>query len=109
MSDLLLVSIDIEGRHIMKIKTDSRHLYLQVIDQIKQDIESGKYEESEKVPSEVQLSKQLGVSLATLMEVLRILEEEHVSKRRHGVGTLINRKPLFPSGIEQLTSVTDMI
>ncbi|HLR80186.1 MAG TPA: GntR family transcriptional regulator [Bacillota bacterium] len=93
----------------MKIKTDSRHLYLQVIDQIKQDIESGKYEENEKLPSEFQLSKQLGVSRATLREALRILEEENVIKRRHGVGTFINRKPLFTSGIEQLTSVTDMI
>src|SRR5699024_2395628 len=93
----------------MKIKTDSRHLYLQVIDQIKQDIESGKYEENEKLPSEFQLSKQLGVSRATLREATRIMDEENVIRRRHGVGAFINRKPLCTSGIEQLTSVTDMI
>ncbi|HEX6593956.1 MAG TPA: GntR family transcriptional regulator [Bacillota bacterium] len=93
----------------MKIKTDSRQLYLQVIDQIKHDIEVGKYKENEKLPSEFALSKKLGVSRATLREALRILEEENVVKRRHGVGTFINRKPLFTSGIEELTSVTDMI
>ncbi|SHF52927.1 GntR family transcriptional regulator [Ornithinibacillus halophilus] len=93
----------------MSIKADSRHLYLQVIDHIKRDIESGKYKEKQKLPSEFQLSKDLGVSRATLREALRILEEDNVVTRRHGVGTFVNQKPIFSSGIEELTSVTDMI
>ena len=91
------------------IKTDNRHLYLQVIDRLKKDIEAGMYREKEKLPSEFDLSKQLGVSRATLREALRILEEESVIVRRHGVGTFVNAKPLFTSGIEQLSSVTNMI
>ncbi|WP_042348839.1 GntR family transcriptional regulator [Bacillus massiliigorillae] len=93
----------------MSIKQDHRHLYLQVIEKIKQDIKDGVYIEKEKLPSEFVLSKQLGVSRATLREALRILEEENVIIRRHGVGTFINAKPLFSSGIEQLYSVTSMI
>lgn len=93
----------------MGIRSDSRHLYLQVIDKIKKDIEKGKYKQKDKLPSEYQLSKQLGVSRATLREALRTLEEENVIIRRHGVGTFINTKPIFSSGIEQLSSVTDMI
>lgn len=93
----------------MSIKTDSRHLYLQVIEEIKRDIHSEKYKEKEKLPSEFQLSKQLGVSRATLREALRILEEENVVTRKHGVGTFVNPKPIFSSGIEQLNSVTSMI
>lgn len=93
----------------MSIKSDNRHLYLQVIDHLKQDIELGVYKEKEKLPSEFDLAKQLGVSRATLREALRILEEENVIIRRHGVGTFVNAKPLFTSGIEQLNSVTDMI
>lgn len=93
----------------MSIKSDNRHLYLQVIDRLKQDIEDGVYKEKEKLPSEFDLAKQLGVSRATLREALRILEEENVIIRRHGVGTFVNAKPLFTSGIEQLSSVTDMI
>ncbi|MBP2240189.1 GntR family transcriptional regulator [Cytobacillus eiseniae] len=93
----------------MSIKSDNRHLYLQVIDHLKQDIEKGNYKEREKLPSEFDLAKQLGVSRATLREALRILEEENVIIRRHGVGTFVNAKPLFTSGIEQLSSVTDMI
>lgn len=93
----------------MSIKVDSRHLYLQVIDEVKRDIESGKYKEKEKLPSEFQLSKILGVSRATLREALRILEEDNIVTRRHGVGTFVNPKPIFSSGIEQLNSVTYMI
>ncbi|MBA4536250.1 GntR family transcriptional regulator [Bacillus aquiflavi] len=93
----------------MAIKSDNRHLYLQVIDHLKHDIEKGVYKEKEKLPSEFDLAKQLGVSRATLREALRILEEENVIIRRHGVGTFVNSKPLFTSGIEQLNSVTTMI
>ncbi|MBY7143610.1 GntR family transcriptional regulator [Virgibacillus sp. NKC19-3] len=93
----------------MSIKMDARQLYLQVIDEIKRGIEIGKYKEKEKLPSEFQLSKHLGVSRATLREALRILEEDNVVTRRHGVGTFVNPKPIFSSGIEQLNSVTYMI
>ncbi|WP_456271491.1 GntR family transcriptional regulator [Bacillus sp. AK031] len=93
----------------MTIKADNRHLYLQVIDRLKKDIDKGQYKEKEKLPSEFDLAKQLGVSRATLREALRILEEENVIIRRHGVGTFVNAKPLFTSGIEQLNSVTNMI
>ncbi|ALX47591.1 GntR family transcriptional regulator [Lentibacillus amyloliquefaciens] len=93
----------------MSLRIDSRHLYLQVIDQIKRDIKSDKYKTKQKLPSEFQLSKELGVSRATLREALRILEEENIVTRRHGVGTFVNPKPIFSSGIEQLNSVTYMI
>jgi GntR family transcriptional regulator len=93
----------------VSIKSDNRHLYLQVIDKIKRDIETGYYKEKEKLPSEFLLAKQLGVSRATLREALRILEEENVVIRRHGVGTFVSTRPLFSSGIEQLNTVTDMI
>ncbi|MFG6115059.1 GntR family transcriptional regulator [Halobacillus sp. MO56] len=93
----------------MSIRQDTRHLYLQVIEQVKRDIENGIYKEKEKLPSEFQLSKKLGVSRATLREALRILEEENIVTRRHGVGTFVNPKPVFSSGIEELISVTAMI
>ncbi|WP_458413843.1 GntR family transcriptional regulator [Schinkia sp. CFF1] len=91
------------------IKPDTRHLYLQVVDRIKKDIDNGVYKEDEKLPSEFDLSKKLGISRATLREAFRVLEEENIIIRRHGVGTFINPKPLFTSGIEELFSVTDMI
>ncbi|MGY3717408.1 GntR family transcriptional regulator [Sutcliffiella cohnii] len=93
----------------MTIRPDSRHLYLLVVDKLKQDIENNVYREKEKLPSEFELSRQLGVSRATLREALRVLEEEGFVIRRHGVGTFVSPRPVFSSGIEQLNSVTDMI
>ena len=93
----------------MTIKVDHRHLYLQVIDRLKKDIEDGIFKEKEKLPSEFELAKSLGVSRATLREALRLLEEENVIVRRHGVGTFVNSKPVFTSGIEHLSSVSSMI
>lgn len=93
----------------MTIRADNRHLYLQVIDRLKSNIEKGIFKENDKLPSEFELSKSLGVSRATLREALRLLEEENVIVRRHGVGTFVNPKPLFTSGIEHLTSISSMI
>lgn len=93
----------------LTIKVDHRHLYLQVIDRLKQDIEKGIFKEKEKLPSEFELAKTLGVSRATLREALRLLEEENVIIRRHGVGTFVNSRPVFTTGIEQLSSVSSMI
>lgn len=72
-------------------------------------MKNGKYKEREKLPSEYELAKLLGVSRATLREALRVMEEEDIVYRRHGVGTFVNQKPIFSSGIEQLNSVTAMI
>ncbi|MCF6093168.1 GntR family transcriptional regulator [Microaerobacter geothermalis] len=93
----------------MKLKMNNRPLYALVIDKIKKDIENGRYKEGERLPSEFQLSKELGVSRATLREALRMLEEEKMVKKRHGIGTFVSHRPVFVSGIEELISVTDTI
>lgn len=91
------------------VKADQRLLYLQVIERLKRDIERGVFKENERLPSEYELARELGVSRATLREALRILEGEKLIVRKQGVGTFVNPKPLFTSGIEQLTSVSAMI
>lgn len=93
----------------MMIKTDQRHLYVQVIERLKNDIEAEVFKENEKFPSEFELARNLGVSRATLREALRVLEEEKVIVRKHGVGTFVNPRPIFSSGIEHLSSVSSMI
>ncbi|WP_432364035.1 GntR family transcriptional regulator [Sporosarcina sp. UB5] len=93
----------------MMVKTDHRHLYVQVIERLKEDIAAGIFKENERFPSEFELARTLGVSRATLREAFRVLEEEKVIVRKHGVGTFVNPRPLFTSGIEQLSSVSSMI
>ncbi len=83
--------------------------YLLVIEQIKEKIKTGELEPGERLPSEMDLAKQLRVSRNTLREALRILEEENIILRRHGVGTFVNKKPVFSGGLEELFSITDMI
>ncbi|HLR08720.1 MAG TPA: GntR family transcriptional regulator [Bacillota bacterium] len=83
--------------------------YLIVIEQIKNRIREGKLVPGEQLPSEVDFAKELGVSRNTLREALRILEEENVVTRRHGIGTFVNQKPTFTGGLEELFSITDLI
>ncbi|WP_339063190.1 GntR family transcriptional regulator [Tepidibacillus marianensis] len=93
----------------MTLRPDPRPLYLLVIDKIKQDIENGNLRPGQRLPSEFELSKELGISRATLREALRFLEDENVVIRKQGIGTFIKAKPLFTSGIEELYSITHMI
>ena len=83
--------------------------YLVVIEQIKEKIKDGQLEPGERLPSETAFAKELGVSRNTLREALRILEEENIIIRKHGVGTFVNKQPVFSGGIEELFSITDMI
>ncbi len=93
----------------MSLITNSKPLYLLVINKIKEDIETGIIQYGTRLPSEFELAKELGVSRATLREALRILEEDNVITRKHGIGTFVNTRPTFTSGIEELLSITQMI
>lgn len=55
------------------------------------EIKMGEFADSEKLPRELELAKQLGVSRNHLREVLAQLEREGFITRIHGVGTIINR------------------
>lgn len=83
--------------------------YLVAIDQIKDKIKNGEIEPGERLPSENDFAKQLHVSRTTLREALRILEEENIITRKHGIGTFVNKKPVFSGGIEELFSITHLI
>lgn len=83
--------------------------YLIVIEQIREKINNGELEPGEQLPSETALAKALGVSRNTLREALRILEEENIVIRKHGIGTFVNRVPVFQGGIEELFSITELI
>lgn len=90
-------------------KAGQGHLYLSVIERLKEDIESGVLNENERFPSDFILARNLGVSREILREALQILEDEKVIVRKQGFGTFVNSKPLFTSGIEELSSVSTMI
>lgn len=83
--------------------------YLIIMDKIKEEIDKGNFNPGERLPSEPELAKNFKVSRSTVREALRALEQENIITKKHGIGTFINTKPLYSSGIEELFSVTDLI
>ncbi|MBO0684496.1 MAG: winged helix-turn-helix transcriptional regulator, partial [Candidatus Dormibacteraeota bacterium] len=56
----------------------SRVAYLQVADQLRERILTGKLVAGERLPSEAELCEQFGVSRSTIREALRILSSRHL-------------------------------
>jgi len=64
-------------------------IFEQVVAQIKDLILSGTFQPGDKLPSELELEKQLEVSRSSIREALRVLEYEGLVEVRRGSGTYI--------------------
>lgn len=64
------------------------HRYEQVASHVRHLIESGTYTSEEKLPSVRSLSGQLHVSITTVMEAYRMLEDQGLVEARPPVGVL---------------------
>jgi GntR family transcriptional regulator len=63
----------------------------------------------QRLPSEPELAKQLGVSRATLREAMRSFETQGLIRRRQGAGTfVVGQVPVMDSGLEVLESLETM-
>lgn len=62
-------------------------VWQQVASQLQTLIVTGHWGKGEKLPGEIELSKQLGVSRSTLREALRALSSNGLVKIKHGEGT----------------------
>lgn len=63
----------------------------------------------ERLPSEPELSRELGVSRATLREAMRTFEAQGLIRRRQGSGTfVVGQTPVLESGLEVLESLERM-
>ena len=63
--------------------------YIQIHDHIKKEIDEGKWEIGQRLPSERDLSDQFQVSRMTLRQAITLLVEEGVLERRVGSGTYV--------------------
>ncbi len=90
------------------LKPDRRSLPAQTCYRLRALIQQGHWEPGSRLPSENALATQLGISRATLREALRLLEEEGLITRRHGVGTFVTPHPRLESGLERLESVLSL-
>lgn len=57
-------------------------------------IRNGKFANLELLPSELEISKQLDVSRATVRDAIRILEVRGYVERLHGIGVKVNNKSI---------------
>ena len=71
----------------------SQRLYRQIADQLAELIRRGEFKPSERLPSERDLSQQLGVSRASVREALIALEIDGLVDVRVGLGVFVNPTP----------------
>ncbi len=92
--------------HRLRLRVDQRPLYAQASEALRELIRREGYAPGDRLPSETELSRHLGISRPTLREALRWLEEDGTILRRHGVGTFVaQHRPVIESGLEVLESI----
>lgn len=88
-------------------RTSSRRVFEDVCNRIRHEVTSGKLKSGDKLPSERDMSEQLGVSRAAVREALRALEASGVLEFRKGVygGAFI--RDISSTGVTM--SINDML
>lgn len=78
-----------------KAPVDSRYWKLsdQVYERILAKIVEGEFQENSKLPTEIELSKQLEVSRPVLRQALARLRQDEVISSRQGSGSFVTRRP----------------
>lgn len=69
-------------------------LYLEIRDDIKRLLETGVYEQGERIPTESQLADRYGVSLPTVRRAIDQLVDEGYLTRRPRHGTVVSRRKI---------------
>lgn len=76
--------------------------------EIRQAILEGRYRPGSRLPTEAELGKMLGASRTVVREALRILEQDGLILRRHGVGTFVRKNPILKN-LNVNYGITEMI
>ena len=82
-------------------------LYIQLMELIEKDIQSGVYKPGDKIMTEAELSKTYGVSLITVRKAVGSLMERGLVVRTQGKGTFVT-KPKISRNMKKLQSFTEM-
>jgi len=77
-------------------------LYYQLIQKIKDQIESGVYEPGDTIPTEIELMEQFDLSRATVRQSILYLVNEGYLRRIKAKGTFVNTRPEKPKFIGTL-------
>lgn len=86
----------------------SSPVYIQIHNQLRENIEDGKWKVGEKIPAERELAADFDVSRMTLRQAIQALVDEGILERRVGSGTFVaNRK--VQEKMSGVTSFTDLM
>lgn len=89
----------------MKLQAVSnRKLYIQIADQIRDQILAGKVEAGRQLPSERELAQNLGVSRPTVREALIALEVAGLVEVRVGVGAFVRQREDAREALPELSA-----
>ena len=76
-------------------------IYLQIIDNIKQDIVVGKLKEGQKMPSVRELAGTLKVNPNTIQRVYQELDREKITFTKRGMGTYVTEEEKTISSLKE--------
>src|SRR5215218_10009664 len=76
--------------------------------ELRQAITGGTFRPGSQLPTEAELCEMLGVSRTVVREALRVLEDDGLVSRRHGVGTFVRNRPILKN-LNFNFGVTEMI
>lgn len=94
---------------------DRKKVSSQVLERIKEKIKSGDFPAGEKLPSEMELARQFGVSRAPIREALSILSASGIVESRQGGGSRVHPVPLvdmleqIPYDVVKIEEVHDLL
>jgi GntR family transcriptional regulator len=77
-------------------------------DELRHAILGGTFRPGSQLPTEAELCAMLGVSRTVVREALRVLEDEGLVTRRHGVGTFVRNHPILKN-LNFNFGITEMI
>jgi len=76
--------------------------------ELRQAITGGTFRPGTQLPTEAELCEMLGVSRTVVREALRMLEDDGLVARRHGVGTFVRNHPILKN-LNFNFGITEMI
>jgi len=76
--------------------------------ELRKAITEGVYRPGSQLPTEAELCEMLGVSRTVVREALRMLEDDGLVARRHGVGTFVRNHPILKN-LNFNFGITEMI
>jgi GntR family transcriptional regulator len=76
--------------------------------ELRQAITGGTFRPGSQLPTEAELCEMLGVSRTVVREALRVLEDDGLVTRRHGVGTFVRNHPILKN-LNFNFGITEMI